>query len=542
MNILTNYFWLGDLASFSTILSLEDAVEVRMAKALEANEKFELFAYGDDTEDDDVVEYQIVDGLAIIPVVGSLIARDSWISRIFGMSSYESIRRMLNHAAENEEVKRIVMDFNTQGGTSEGVDEVGLLIAHIDKNIKPVHGFTSSAANSAGYWLISACRDITCTKMANLGSIGVVTIHKDITKMLKNEGIEVTVFRDGEFKAKPNPYEKLDQKTRDMINNSLSILGNFFLDWVAEQRDFDRENIRAAVGEGRVFFGAEAVQNGLADRIMFFEELLETLKLVDSIDEPDEPKKSSAVTVSFDSSPVKEALDTIIGAIQGSINDRDTILINSERNLKLTNTGDTDMSADNKKSSKPAGKTIKTVQGDMTLAQAKASVELGTLEMTDELKTAMAALESDSASEANTAEEKLDPKAPVLDSDKQEGEDAVLTHVQTQLTEQISINTKLQLELETAKSKLSTQDDTVTALSQIALNSCQKMTVAMGGTPIDLTSMDTATLLNHHTNLAEQFTKSFKVGAVAAVVTEDEHDDADKGANFVAPLHTVSFN
>jgi len=543
MSILTNSFWLGDLTSFHTILTLEDAIQERMASALKTGEKFDMYSgYYDDEEADEAEEqgYQVNSGIAIIPVQGNLTTKETWLTRLFGMTTYDGIKRMLAHASENDQVNRIVMDFNTPGGSSEGIDEIGLLINKIDADVKPIHGYTSGGANSAGYWMISSCRDVTCTKMATLGSIGVVTIHQEISQMLKDRGVEVTVFRDGEMKAKPNMYEKLDEKTKNMVNSSLSLLGNFFLDHVAEQRGFDRSTVRADVGEGRVFFGQEAVANGLADRIMFFDDFIHKLSLLDSIETNEIP--SRMVNLNISSTMNK---DEMVKAISDAIEGKDFLLSN-ESNPQEDNT----MSA-NTEAGNEAGKLIKTANGDLTMEQIEASVELGTLEMTDELKAEIAKVvgeaEAEPAAEDDAGDTDLeagDTSAEMSSDASEETEegDPVVAHIQSQLTEQISENTKLQLELETVKAKLSGQDDTVTALSQIAINSCQNMSLVIGGAQIDLSSMDTAILLAHHNQLAAKFKETFKTGGVAAVETERENADEPEAEVMSAPLSTVTFS
>jgi len=535
-----------------------------MDDSIATGQKFDLFSngYDDDDDDDEFQGYEVVNNIAVIPVKGNLTTNETWLTKLFGLSTYEGISRMLMHASENSEVSRIVMDTDTPGGSSVGVDELGLLIEKIDQESKPVHGYTSGAANSAGYWIISSCRDVTCTKMSNLGSIGVVTIHQEISKMLKDQGVEVTVFRDGKFKAKPNQYEKLDKETKEMVNGSLKLLGNFFLDWVADQRGFDRSTVRADVGEGRVFFGEQAVEKGLADRIMFFEDFMHKLYLLDSI-ETDQPNLSRMVSMDSGSKHeiqlnMQEVMSTetieniLIPAIESHMNKADSVLINTNKPKE-----DTTMSAANAKDTagNTAGKKIQTAQGEMTLEQVQASIEMGTLKLTEELKLAMAALQSpeDSATEEDGNSENTDTEGDGNSADmssepgsesetNNEGGDPVVAHVQGQLTEQTETNAKLRLELETVKAKLETQSSTVEALSSIAKVSCEKMSLVIGGGSIDLSSMDTASLLSHHAKLAEKLTETFKVGGVAAVESEKEHAEGTKSRSMSAPLNTVSFN
>lgn len=546
MSLLTNNLWLGDLDSFDSIFMMEKKLEKQIEKALDKGVKLDLYSGYDEADDEDGPEYQLVDGIAIVPVRGSLISSETWFSRLFGMSSYEGIKRMVGQASEDEAVDRIVLDINSPGGTSEGVDEAGLFIKQIDSDIKPVHAYTSGAMNSAAYWLGSACRDITCTRMSQIGSIGVVTIHQEYSKNLKDRGIETTIFRDGKYKAKPNPYEKLTKEDITRMNSSLKILGDFFLDWVSQERGFDRNTVRASVGEGAVFFGSEGVENGLADRLMFFDDFIQRLIKLEGSN--DSAYDSNVVNLT------RMSAEDIQVALASAMKLESPVANGADETPQFVDTnGDTDMSVDKTKVSKAAG--IKFMVGDkeMSLEQVEASIELGVIELTDELKDTIAKAKEQLSSETSEGTEgegsaALDSDASAGEAadlssteDSTEGGDPVLAHIQDQLNTQLSENTKLQLELDQLKKAEETRTSQMAELTEIALNSCQKMTIAMGGTPVGMKDADVAAVLKHHQSLSEQFSTNFKTGGVAAVELTSETSEDQEDTSFRAPLSSVSF-
>ena len=212
------------------------------------------------------------------------------------------------------------------------------------------------------------------------------------------------------------------------------------------------------------------------------------------------------------------------------------------------------MSVVNKKTSS-TGIKFQTEDGkEMTLSleQVEAAVELGDITMTaelkkaiDEHKTQLAAEEdgvSDTAENKGEGEEGAGSSSMSSDDNPDTGDDnPVVAHLQTQLTEQVSTNTKLQLEIVTLKGKLESTEDSTKALTQIAMTSCQKMTVALGGTPVELSTMSVVDLLNYHTKISEQFKTSFNVDGVA--VANNDEENSDEGQNeFLAPLSTVKLS
>lgn len=229
-----------------------------------------------DEEDDEQFSNRLLTrsgSTAILDVSGDLVNSKSWYDRYLGMVSYEEITEALAEAGEDESVEQVVMNFSTGGGTANGIKSAADFIQYTDRNIKPVYGHTGSASFSAGYWLYSATRKGSVEDMGQLGSIGALNIHVSYKDMLDKEGIVFTVFREGEFKALGQPFEKLDEKTKNYFQERLGKANAFFLDAVVRNRNISLSN-QSEWGEGKTHYGREAVAFGLADEVTTLHELL----------------------------------------------------------------------------------------------------------------------------------------------------------------------------------------------------------------------------------------------------------------------------
>jgi len=131
---------------------------------------------------------------------------------------------------------------------------------------------------SAAYWLGSACVKVHAGETADIGSIGVISIHKEYTDMFKKDGVKVTVFRAGEEKALSNPYEKLSDKAKENIQLQLDTLYDVFIKYVAEYRSVPPDYVREHMADGREFIGQQALDAGLVDDITSLDDLIMSLQ------------------------------------------------------------------------------------------------------------------------------------------------------------------------------------------------------------------------------------------------------------------------
>lgn len=217
--------------------------------------------------------YQVKDGIAIIPISGPLTNKfNIWLD-FFGFQSMKILGIDINKAVANPEVNKIVLDYDTPGGTVNGTFELANIIKAAGQ-VKPVYAYVSSMAASAGYWLASAAsKGIYTTETAQLGSIGVYILHTDYSRARAAAGLTDTFIKAGKEKTLGNPYEPLSDEAKAALQKDVNYFYSLFTGFVSTSRPaLDKDITKWA--EGKVFIGRQAVEVGLADGISTLENLL----------------------------------------------------------------------------------------------------------------------------------------------------------------------------------------------------------------------------------------------------------------------------
>lgn len=209
--------------------------------------------------------YAVRNGVLQIPVKGALLKDFPY--QFFDMATgYEYIRMAFDRGLADPEVQGIAFIFDTPGGMVAGNFD---LVDHIyaSRGIKPVAGFASEHAYSAGYSLISAVDPgrVNVARTGGVGSIGVVTAHVDTSAAMDRMGVKVTFIHAGKFKVEGNPYEALSDEAKGRIQERIDGLYSIFVTTVARNRGMNEKAVRAT--EALTFSAEQAVSNGLADSI-----------------------------------------------------------------------------------------------------------------------------------------------------------------------------------------------------------------------------------------------------------------------------------
>lgn len=207
--------------------------------------------------------YQVIDGVARISLIGKLVHRFGYLKPMSGMTGYVGIRKQLDIAIADSDVKGILLDINSPGGEVSGCFDLSDFIASIEK---PVWGVANEQATSAAYAVLSACDKVIAPETASIGSIGVIWAHTNLSKKMEKDGREITLIYSGQHKADGNPYAALPEKVQANIQEEMDGLRNLFASKVAKYRDL--EQIAVLETEAKVYLGKKAVEIGLADEVM----------------------------------------------------------------------------------------------------------------------------------------------------------------------------------------------------------------------------------------------------------------------------------
>lgn len=244
---------------------------VRMRR-VESNDDPKAYGYGELSGGRHRL-YKVEDGVAILNVKGILEHDSYWYGSYW--TGYDAIQSRFDMAREDPEVNGIAWFFNTNGGEVAGnFDLADYIYRHRDD--KPMIAIVNEKAYSAGYSLASSVGNIHVGRTAGVGSIGVVTVHMDHSKWLKDIGIKPTLFFAGKHKVDGNPYEPIPETVQKTIQERIDGLYTIFVDTVARNRNMKSDAVRAT--EAATFSGEEAVSVGLADVVMGANDALAAFK------------------------------------------------------------------------------------------------------------------------------------------------------------------------------------------------------------------------------------------------------------------------
>jgi signal peptide peptidase SppA len=220
--------------------------------------------------------FRVEHGVAIVPVVGTLVNRGAWVGASSGLTSYEGLTKQLKEADKDGQIRGILLDIDSPGGEAGGCFELAALIREIRAR-KPVVAHANTLACSAAYAIASAADRIFATSTSVLGSIGVVMIHWDRSKYFDEEGVKPTMIMAGARKGDGNSFGPLPKDVKERLQaEAEKVREQFIAEVVAGRPQIKPAAVRET--EAGVYMGAEAVKMGLADEIATFDRVLEHAK------------------------------------------------------------------------------------------------------------------------------------------------------------------------------------------------------------------------------------------------------------------------
>jgi signal peptide peptidase SppA len=209
--------------------------------------------------------------IGVIPVHGPLEARPSFVGEMMGLSSYQRIGEAFEALMADDSVAGIVFDVCSPGGSVYGCSELANTIYNA-RGRKPIVAVASPLAASGAYWLAAAADRVIVTPSGDVGSVGVVAQHVDLSAALEKEGEKVTTIRSegSPYKQETNPYEPLSEDGRAHLQARADSIFEQFVADLSKFRGVTKEHVREHFGKGRLVASEDSVPAKMADRRMTF--------------------------------------------------------------------------------------------------------------------------------------------------------------------------------------------------------------------------------------------------------------------------------
>lgn len=221
--------------------------------------------------------YDVVDGVALIPVQGLLLPSLGWIGSSWA-TGYAELGWQVDIALEDEEVRGIALWIDSGGGLVDGLHALGIKL-RAARETKPVAAIVDEVACSAAYWIAVQAQSIAAPQLGGVGSIGVVAIHWDDSVFWREKlGMNPTLIFSGAHKVDGNPFEPLPDEVRKSFQATMDEFREVFAEEVAAGRSGAIDKAQVLATEARIYEGrsamAEALSLGLVDALATADEAL----------------------------------------------------------------------------------------------------------------------------------------------------------------------------------------------------------------------------------------------------------------------------
>lgn len=214
-------------------------------------------------------DYDVMQGVAVVPVHGTLVQRGGMLDAESGLLGYDRLVGTIEAAEADPNVGAILLDMDSGGGELAGALDAADRIAAVAQRL-PMAALANEQACSAAYLIASAAGGgsdrLWATQSAVVGSIGVIMAHIDESRANTNAGIEVTELFAGAHKADGSPYHSLGNDEQTRLQRFVDQSYDMLVAKVAELRSALEPTAIREMQSG-VFLGRQRLTQGLIDEV-----------------------------------------------------------------------------------------------------------------------------------------------------------------------------------------------------------------------------------------------------------------------------------
>ncbi|HVI21836.1 MAG TPA: signal peptide peptidase SppA, partial [Myxococcales bacterium] len=179
----------------------------------------------------------------------------------------DTIGRRIHALADDPGVRAIVVRIDSPGGDGTASDLIWReLVRAREEKKKPVIASMGDVAASGGYYVAVAADRIYAEPSTITGSIGVFIGKFDLHSLYGGLGLTLVTNKRGESADLFSTARPLTDAERQMMQGWVQAFYEQFVDRVAKGRKLSPAQVDA-LGRGRVWTGAQALERGLVDRM-----------------------------------------------------------------------------------------------------------------------------------------------------------------------------------------------------------------------------------------------------------------------------------
>jgi protease-4 len=222
--------------------------------------------------------------IGILRLEGLIITsgEESPIPTTGGMITSHQVKRWLREISQDEELKALVIELNSPGGSPVAADEIYQAIKTLRASGKSVVVVMEDTATSGAYFIAVAADKIIANPATLTGSIGVIAEINNLSELLEKLGVDVEVYKSGKYKDLTSFARQRTEEEKELIQEYVDTAFDLFITRVTEGRGMEETKVRS-LAEGQIFSGKKALEVGLIDKLGSIEEGVEEAKALQGL-------------------------------------------------------------------------------------------------------------------------------------------------------------------------------------------------------------------------------------------------------------------
>ncbi|MBI2647390.1 signal peptide peptidase SppA [Candidatus Woesearchaeota archaeon] len=201
--------------------------------------------------------------VALIPIEGVILGTDDSEFLFETVTSSLDTIEFIEKADKNPNIKAIILQINSPGGSAVASEEIANSVKKINKTTV---AWIREVGASGAYWVASSADYIIANRVSITGSIGVIASYLEFAGLLEEYNVTYQRLVSGKYKDIGSPFRQMSDEEKAIFQQNLDEIRDYFVSEVAKNRKLNRNDIDK-IANGLFYLGAEAQKLGLVDEL-----------------------------------------------------------------------------------------------------------------------------------------------------------------------------------------------------------------------------------------------------------------------------------
>ena len=200
--------------------------------------------------------------IGVITIAGNIVDGEAGP----GTAAGDTVSKAIYAALEQDDLKALVLRVDSPGGSVTASEQIRLAVEAAKEKKLPVVVSMANLAASGGYWVSTPADTIFAEPSTITGSIGIFGVIPSGREALARWGVTSDGVKTTALSGEPDVLGGVSPEFDRLAQSVIEKGYRDFLTRVAKSRGKTVEQVDA-IGQGRVWAGGTARQNGLVDRL-----------------------------------------------------------------------------------------------------------------------------------------------------------------------------------------------------------------------------------------------------------------------------------